>query len=103
MPSRKARGLCHCDSKLLADGMCQYRCSKYADPDWLRLQHSKRLERDAHRRREESFNITQEELRRMRRAVKRFDPVYRAISAQGRRAASKRYALRWSYAVGGAK
>lgn len=93
MPSRKARGLCHCDSKLMGDGRCKYRCSPYADPDWLRLQAAKRAEREAHRRSEERIFITQDDLRRMRRAVAKFDKVAAHMAKQARMAARVRYGL----------
>jgi hypothetical protein len=57
----------------------------------LRLQHSKRLEREAHRRREERIFITQEDLRNIRRAVRKLDPVADYMAKQGRKAARVRY------------
>ena len=92
MPSRKLRGLCHCDAVLLADGMCANRCSKYSDPDWLRLQHSKRLERDAHASREEHWTITVEERKRMHNALLKFDKLYAHAARRGRKAAPNRTA-----------
>ena len=69
------RGLCHCGAKILGDGRCAFKCSVFADPAWLSLQESKRKERDAHGRREERNFITQEDLRRIRRVVNKFDKI----------------------------
>ena len=81
---------CFCGGAKIS-GECEYGCSPFADPDWLRLQTDKRRERDAHRRREERIVITQDDLQRIRRAVRRFDPIARHLSSQGKRAALKRY------------
>ena len=89
MPSRKARGLCHCDSKLMGDGRCKYRCSPYADPDWLRLQAEKRRERDAHRRREEAGFITAADHKRMNAAIAKFDKLFARAQKRAQRAAVK--------------
>lgn len=89
---------CHCDELLpLPSRKCIHGCSEFSDPDWLRLQKRKRQARDAHARREERFTITAAEIRRMRSAMRKMDPIYAAQSKQGRRSALKRYF------VGGAK
>lgn len=91
MPS-KNRGLCYCESKLLGDGQCANRCSPWADPEHLRLQERNRQANEAYKRREERIFITQEDLRTMRRAVRKFDKVADHMAKRGRRAGMKSHA-----------
>ena len=83
-------GYCHCGDRLV-DGKCENTCSPYSSPDWLLLQAEKRKEREAYRRREERIVITQDDLQRIRRAIRKIDPIARHLSSQGKRAALKRY------------
>ena len=85
------RTRCYCGLPKVHDGKCEYDCPVFADPDWLRLQAEKRREREAHRRREERIYITQDDLRRIRKAVQKFDPIAAHMAKQARRAARARY------------
>lgn len=83
---------CFCGMDILSTGTCENTCSRWAEPGHLRAQARKRQERDAYGRRQERFDITAEELRRIRRAVKKFDKVYAYQARRGRMAALKRHA-----------
>ena len=79
---------CHCGLPKF-DGKCEYDCSPYADPAWLRLQAEKRRQHDAHRRREERPFITNEDHKRMNAAIARFDPIFARMQRRGRKAGAK--------------
>ena len=85
------RGHCHCGLPKF-NGKCEYDCSPYADPDWLRLQAEKRRERDAYRRQEEKGFITAEDHKRMNAAIAKFDPFFARAQRGARRAAAKSHA-----------
>lgn len=88
-----ARTHCYCGDKLIArTGKCKNECSPYAAPSWLRKQDLAVEARERHRRREERWSITDDDLHRMRRAMRAMDPVTRHVSARARTAAYRSHA-----------
>lgn len=84
---------CHCGLPKLLTGMCEYQCSPFSDPDWLRLQAEKRRERDHHRQLEERAFITAEDHKRMNAAIAKFDKFFARAQKRARRSGFKSHGL----------